>query len=88
MSTRNGALLFFLKKESKINMWQINGDSIYISDVKTGNLIRQVYNPENINNIVQFGNDFAGFNKQHEIFLIHNEQVSPLFSIAEPVPVF
>ncbi|QIA06320.1 sensor histidine kinase [Draconibacterium halophilum] len=80
--------VIFMEEGSQNYMWQMNADSIYISDVTTGNLIRQLYTSENIISVVQFGNDFAGYNNQHEVFLIHNDKISPLFSIAEPAGFF
>ena len=80
--------IIFLEEGEDNNVWQARTDSLYISDVKTGKLLRRLHNPKNINNIIQHGTDFVGFNDQHEVFLIQGETISPLFTISDPTRFF
>jgi len=87
LNQKRGTVLF-LEEGNRNYVWQNNHDTIYVSDVKTGDLIRRIYNPQNINKVLQHGNDFVGYNKQHEVFLISNGKTSPLFNIKETVRFF
>lgn len=83
VNPQKGRILLLEEGENNY-MWQATADSFYISDVKTGNLIRKIHNPGDIEQIVQGGDQFYAVNNLHQVFLIDQNTFRFLFEIKDP----
>ena len=80
---QNLGTILFLEEDEHNYVWQSKKDTLYISDVKSGRLIRKIYNQFQVTRLIQHGSKFIGINDGREIYVMDDLAFRFLFKIEE-----
>lgn len=67
------------KKQNRI--WQSNSDSIYLSDLPSGKVIKVIENKFDIEQIQEWDNDYIAIGKDYVVYSLRNYSLQKLFQI-------